>query len=50
MLVIYRTHSQTLGLFREDVDKRGQKSWVVLEVGHVHDEKKIKEWRRKGAR
>jgi hypothetical protein len=49
MLSVYRTHSQTLGLYREQVDEHGRKYWVILEVAHVHNQAKLKEWRRRGA-
>ena len=48
MLVIYRTHSQTLALLREE-GTGDRRSWTLLEVAHVHDQAKVKAWRKRGA-
>jgi len=47
MLIIYRTHSQTLALLREE--GKSKKSWTLLEVAHVHDQAKVNAWRKRGA-
>ncbi len=49
MLVIYRTHSQTLGLYREE-GQGTRKTYTILEVCHVHDVATIKAWQKRGAR
>jgi len=48
MLVIYRTHSQTLALLREK-GKGPRREWTLLEVAHVHDQAKVNVWRKRGA-
>jgi len=48
MLIVYRTHSQTLALLREE-GKGAKKSWTLLEVAHVHDQAKVDAWRKRGA-
>jgi hypothetical protein len=49
-MFIYRTHSQTIGLFTERVDEDGHKYDFLLDVAHRNDVKKLKAWRKRGAR
>jgi hypothetical protein len=50
MLAIYRTHSQTYGLFTQRVDEDGHKYDYLLDVAHRFDSKKLKAWRKRGAK
>jgi len=48
-LVIYRTHSQTMALYRETVNRDDTRSWMLLDVCHVNNSRKIGKWERHGA-
>ena len=48
-LVIYRTHSQTMALYRETTNLKGDHSWFLLDVCHVNNSRKIGEWEKHGA-